>query len=322
MKQNNMKYRTLYGFTLIDLIVVTIIVGLLFGLLLPAITTHKEDAYQAWCLNNQSQIALGTINYEGKHGVLPGWRQTLANGREVSWVVMLLPYLEYNNVWEVLSAESPDQKKLDAVASLSINLLKCKTSRTRASRIGMEETSMYIVNCGKMDAEFGAVSPINPTGHVADNKSKNGVFFDHVETETKITLDFISKQNGIGYTLLGSETLQAGTWNEKPRENLIGFCFPDSSFLNQRRNICTGKDAPMVPVFINHCLKGDSKIEHGRINGLGEYRFARPASYHPGIIVSSFCDRHVQYINEKIEPEIFQRLMFNDTTPIDSTKIE
>ncbi|MDR2704694.1 MAG: DUF1559 domain-containing protein [Planctomycetaceae bacterium] len=313
-----MKYRTLNGFTLIELIVVIIIIGMLAGLLIPSLPYAHESGRRQTCLNNQAGIALGCINYESTHRELPGWRQTLANGREVSWVAMLLPYLEYNKAWEILSAELPDQKEIDAVSSLSIGMLRCKSSDIKADATWMS----YIVNCGKMDAEFTAVSPTNPTGHVADNEPKNGVFFDHVETETKITLDFISKQNGTGYTLLTSETFQAGTWNEKPRENLLGFCFPDSSFLNQRRDICTGKDAPMVPVFINHCREGDSKIEHGRINGLGEYRFARPASYHPGIIIASFCDRSVRHINEKIEPEIFQRLMFNDTTPIDSTKIE
>ncbi|MDR3199092.1 MAG: DUF1559 domain-containing protein [Planctomycetaceae bacterium] len=314
-----MKYRTSYGFTLIELIVVIVIIGMLFGILIPTITDSHVNSHRVNCLNNQTEIALGCINYESAHGELPGWRQTLANGREVSWTVMLLPYLEYNKAWEILSAELPNQKEIDAVSSLSIGMLKCRSSRIKKK----EEIWMsYIVNCGKMDAEFTAVNPINPTGHVADNEPKNGVFFDHVETETKITLDFISKQNGTGCTLLTSETLQAGTWNEKPRENLIGFCFPDSSFPNQRRDICTGKDAPMVPVFINHCLKGDSKIVHGRINGLGEYRFARPASYHSGIIIASFCDRSVRVISEKIEPEIFQRLMFSDTTPIDPQKIE
>ncbi|MDR0608527.1 MAG: DUF1559 domain-containing protein [Planctomycetaceae bacterium] len=319
MKRNIMKYRTLYGFTLIELIVVIIIIAMLWGLLIPAITRTHNGGRRAMCLSNQSQIALGIINYDVKRGVCPGWRQTLGNGREVSWTIMLLPYLEYNKAWEILSAELPDQKELDAVSSLSIGMLKCRSDHFKET----EKTRVsYIVNCGKMDAEFTAVSPVNPTGHVADNEQKNGVFFDHIETETKITFDFISEQNGTSYTLLGSETLQAGTWNEKPRENLIGFCFPDSSFPNQRRDICTGKDAPMVPVFINRCRKGDSKIEHGRINGLGEYRFARPASYHPGIIIASFCDRAVRPINEKIEPEIFQRLMFHDTTPIDPTKIE
>jgi prepilin-type N-terminal cleavage/methylation domain-containing protein len=318
MKRNTMKYRTLYGFTLIELIVVIVIIVMLFGLLIPTIPYARESSRRAQCLNNQAAITLGFLNYEGIHGTFPGWRQTLANGREVSWTAMLLPHIEYNKVWEILSAESLNEKEIAALSDLHIPMLTCSTH----ANFKGEKRMSYIVNCGKMDAEFTAVSPINPTGHVADSEPKNGVFFDHVETETKITLDFISKQNGTGYTLLTSETLQAGTWNEKPRENLIGFCFPDSSFLNQRRDICTGKDAPMVPVFINHCPDGDSKIAHGQINGLGEYRFARPASYHPGIIIASFCDRSVRSINEKIEPEIFQRLMFNDTTPIDPTKIE
>jgi prepilin-type N-terminal cleavage/methylation domain-containing protein len=314
-----MKYRNSCGFTLIELIAVVVIIAMLLGLILPAIFRESTSAQQRLCLNNHLNIALGTVYYEGGRGTFPGWRQTLANGREVSWVTMLLPYLEYNKLWEMLQEESLNENEIITISTFYIPVLRCAASGIKSGKPRMS----YVANCGKMDAEFDAVSLVNPTGHIPDNDPKNGVFFDHVETETKITSDFISKQNGTSYTLLFSETLQAGNWNEKPRENLVGFCFPAPSFQNQRRDICTGKDAPIVPVFVNHCLQGDSAIAHGRINRLGEYRFARPASNHLGIVNATFCDRSVRTFNEKIDPNIFQRLMFNSTEePIDPQKIE
>jgi hypothetical protein len=313
-----MKYRNLRGITLVEFIVVLIVSAVLFGLLTIAIADLKVNVDPSFCLNNQRQLALNTLNYEEAHGAFPGWRQTLANGREVSWATMLLPYQEHNQIWNMLQDESLDENKITTISNFDIWCLRCPASDIKSGEIRMS----YVVNCGKMDAEFDAISPVNPTGHVADKEQKNGVFFDHVETETKITNDFISKQNGTSYTLLLSETLQAGNWNEKPRENLVGFCFPDPSFQNQRRDICTGKDAPIVPVFVNHCRLGDSVIAHGRINGLGEYRFARPASNHPGIVIAVFCDSSAQHLNEKIDPKIFQRLMFNSTEPIDPKTIE
>jgi prepilin-type N-terminal cleavage/methylation domain-containing protein len=317
-KSNTMKYCTLYGFTLVELIAVLSIIAMLLGLLMPAIKYPHRGGRRVECLNKQSQIALGIISYESTHGTFPGWRQTLANGHEVSWTVMLLPYLEYNQVWQKLQAESLNEKEMAEISSCSIKGLQCRSSDIKSG----ESLISYIVNCGKMDAEFAAVSPANPTGHLADKEQKNGVFFDHVETETKITSDFISKQNGTSYTILLSETLQAGNWNEKPRENLVGFCYPDPSFLNQQRDICMGTNAPVVPVFVNHCRQGDLTIEHGRINELGEYRFARPASNHPGTVNVSFCDRSTRTINENIDPKIFQRLMFSSEEPIDPKKIE
>lgn len=295
------------GFTILELLVVIVIIAMLVGLVVPWLNQmHNGGGHPPSCVRNQSQVALALLNYEAKQGCFPGWRQTLPNGREVSWMTMILPYLEYNQLYATLTAEETNEDKIKEALAQMLPVMKCPQSdknnldRTRIS---------YVANCGKMDAVFSAVGPDNPGGHEFDDDRENGVFFDHVKTETKMSVEQVSENRGTGYTILLSENLQAGKWNETPRENLLGFCWPDPSFLNQKRDICNGKDASVVPVLINRCLQGDAGIEHGRINGLGEYRFARPASNHPGLVVAAFCDRSVRPINENIDPEIFQKLM-------------
>ena len=83
------------AFTLIELAVVVVIIGILIALLLPALGTSKHTSKRVWCMNNMKQIGLATLTYMTAQNVLP-MSATAGEGRGVnhSCFAMILPELD------------------------------------------------------------------------------------------------------------------------------------------------------------------------------------------------------------------------------------
>ena len=112
------------GFTLVELLVVIAIIGILIGMLLPAVQQVREAARRASCENNSRQMAIACISYESAQGAFPpgcnfaaasgtfnsppvieSWdvrSGTLYEGNNLSWAYFILPHIEGNNMFETI----------------------------------------------------------------------------------------------------------------------------------------------------------------------------------------------------------------------------
>lgn len=98
--------RTRRAFTLVELLVVIAIIGVLVGLLLPAVQQAREAARRMQCSNNLKQLALAVHNYESTFKNIPSRQQgtgTIRSGQlrlRLSGFAVLAPFYEQQAVWE------------------------------------------------------------------------------------------------------------------------------------------------------------------------------------------------------------------------------
>jgi prepilin-type N-terminal cleavage/methylation domain-containing protein/prepilin-type processing-associated H-X9-DG protein len=129
MKRNSI--RVAVGFTLVELLVVIAIIGVLVGLLLPAVQSAREAARRMQCSNQMRQMMLATVNYESAFKRIPPGRlapdYTINGVPQASYTnynavsptsnnvftgfrsvhSMILPYMEANNIYNLIDWAAP-----------------------------------------------------------------------------------------------------------------------------------------------------------------------------------------------------------------------
>ena len=184
------------GFSLVEVLVVIAIIGILVGLLFPAVQAAREAARRIQCANNLRQIGLATQNYTDTCNSVPPF-VCMAPGISGNWSVQarLLPYLEQSQLHNLIDFRFNYNDLVNApqhanVTKMKIPLYICPSEIRAEAREGTTQSHFpqnYSANCGNWFV-FDAVT----------RQTGNGVFVVNRRLSLSSITDGISNTMAFG----------------------------------------------------------------------------------------------------------------------------
>jgi prepilin-type N-terminal cleavage/methylation domain-containing protein/prepilin-type processing-associated H-X9-DG protein len=115
------------AFSLVELLVVIAIIGMLIGLLLPAVQSAREAGRRLQCRNNLKQIGLALHSYHGAYQQFPsGYRSQTGSGGPADdkgpgwgWAAAVLPFMEENSLYKQIHFEKDITDPANVAARLT-----------------------------------------------------------------------------------------------------------------------------------------------------------------------------------------------------------
>lgn len=147
------------AFTLVELLVVIAIIGVLVGMLLPAVQMVREAARRTACLNKIKQFGLATHNFESAQMFYPPAR---ASDQFLTWPFYLMPFMEMNNFADQLDGQVPYSQQPANVLNRGVEDWICP-SRPRSELVSNFESRG---------------EPVGPVGDYAGNAGSHQFFIN------------------------------------------------------------------------------------------------------------------------------------------------
>jgi prepilin-type N-terminal cleavage/methylation domain-containing protein len=178
------------GFTLVELLVVIAIIGVLVGMLLPAVQQAREAARRTQCKNNLKQIGLALHNYLASNRAFPP-SFCIARGAALgtnngSWSIhgRLLPYMEQANAYDKVDLTVPwDAQLSTGVPTMRVPTYQCPSEVN--DRVRVNSSGDPYVHPQNYGFNFGTWLVYDP----ATGRGSDGAFFVNSRTRPADLID-------------------------------------------------------------------------------------------------------------------------------------
>ncbi len=164
------------GFTLVELLVVIAIIGILIGMLLPAVQQVREAARRVTCGNNIRQLGLAVHNFSSAHQErFPMLGEAEEGGH---WTAFILPFVEQNNIYDALSFGGVNWASSAAVQGAEFN--------------SSNPVHRQIAACEQVIEVFRCPSTIQPE-HMFDASTYNPTWF----VQARVPANYLGVVTGV-----------------------------------------------------------------------------------------------------------------------------
>jgi len=298
------------AFTLIELLVVIAVIGILVGLLLPAVQAARESARRLQCQNNLKQIGLAMQNYHATYQTLP-WGAKGGWGH--SWTTDILPFMDQNGVWEITPrgepgsaiGNTPESIRFRQLSRFLVPAYRCPSQPGPThfdltfDGISGRALNSYLGNSGSDVDRDNYSTP----GFIGMNDG-NGVlrvadFVTNPRRPSDRAIKFNAIFDGLTHTLLASETryLESHACSICDHFALYHPDF-DRPAVNSQGQLVQGTDfsealaslKPGINLNLDTATKENLEISVG--------------SFHPGGVHAVMCDGSVQFLTESLDNKI------------------
>jgi len=285
------RLRARAGFTLVELLVVIAIIGILVGLLLPAVQSAREAARRMSCQNNLKQMGLAVHNYESIYQQLPtvnagGIANSNLSG--ASLFATLLPLIEKASEFEQYNFDLSNSEPQNLlVAGQEIPVYLCPSAALRRQVPGCSADSgrapgTYAASIGSLDySQYWSMM-----GEPRPDLNGAFIYADAVGGKTALR----DVTDGTSNTLMIGET----AYNLPDYKFSSGDCAGQSRFsFTYWINPFPGSTAATTAHGFNpRDISGDGIFDAGWVRAF--------RSEHPGGVQFSFVDGSIHCISDSI----------------------
>ncbi len=304
------------GFTLVELLVVIAIIGILVGLLLPAVQQVREAARRTQCANNFRQAGLAMHNYESAFGSLPPGMYFTSTAFPSScgpvaapffngwgWGARILDFMEQNNLAQSINFRADNYFNNGNWIATSTRietflcpsdpdagkLLECCSGKSNGATITEDRAGSNMAGVHGSNTLF--------CGGIRGNPEGNGVLFNYN------TIKFRDIRDGQSNTLMLGEVTEVPGNHPSQGKAMFGYFWNNWAV----QSTIEGINGP-------GSMPGGRDILLDPIDGVGEnrhnefYRESGFSSWHPAGANFAFADGSIHHLTENIDQAVLDNM--------------